>query len=105
LRTDATVVRQPADGACLFHSLAHGLQTPGVNATTLRARVAAWVQVTVTGGGVVCSVLIGRAAKSLEANAVPARSGRASLIFYTFLRPPTPSPKRRTQIRSSRGIR
>jgi hypothetical protein len=58
LRTDATVVRQPADGACLFHSLAHGLQTPGVNATTLRARVAAWVQVTVTGGGVVCSVLI-----------------------------------------------
>ena len=39
----ARVVRQPADGSCLFHSLAHGLKD-GCNAHALRRQTAAFIE-------------------------------------------------------------
>jgi hypothetical protein len=44
----ARVVRQPGDGSCLFHSLAHGLQRVGLNegasAASLRREIAAFIE-------------------------------------------------------------
>jgi len=39
----ARVVRQPGDGSCLFHSLAHGLPPPS-SASGLRREIAGFVQ-------------------------------------------------------------
>ena len=40
---NARVVRQPGDGDCLYHSLAHGLGARGCSASVLRRELAAWV--------------------------------------------------------------
>jgi len=76
----ASVVRQPGDGACLFHSLSHGLQIPGVNATTLRARIAAWVQVHVSYRCAAAIVVVVRLALL-----------SCLLLFYSFVVRPTSS--------------
>jgi hypothetical protein len=40
----ARVVRQPGDGSCLFHSLAHGLTPAQISASGLRREIAGFVQ-------------------------------------------------------------
>jgi hypothetical protein len=39
----ARIIRQPGDGSCLFHSLAHGLPSPS-SASALRREIAGFVQ-------------------------------------------------------------
>ena len=40
----ATVVRQPGDNSCLFHSIAHQLPGASMNARSLRRSIVAWIQ-------------------------------------------------------------